>query len=345
MVLAWAAFFAVEGTAVSAYHLEDDHEIIRITADLRTRSFLEVAGSWVRNDIRFRPVYYTHRVAQARVFGDDFRAWGIYTTALGAATFVLLYVTLRWLRFPRLAALAFAFFSLCGEQLGIWWRIGPNETVGMFCLAVACVGLARWSVTGSCGWRALFWLGSVLASLSKESFVAVLPALVLAAAWSLVVERGYTWRTALVACIPDACILGATAVAEALLIVLVFGTERMGYAGVQGITLHRFWVAAIHLLGLPEELTMAGLVVLYLLVARSGRRRALQALVPGLVLAAYVIGTQAFVYAKSGLYERYRVPGALAAALLVACLVRGVASAARPGADETSSPAERRRTR
>lgn len=58
-----------------------------------------------------------------------------------------------------------------------------------------------------------------------------------------------------------------------------------------------------------------------------------------------MIGTQAFVYAKSGLYERYRVPGALAAALLVACLVRSVASAARPAADETSSPAERRRAR
>ncbi len=139
VLLAWAVFFAVKGTAVSAYHLDDDHEILRLAAELRGGSFPEVLWRWVRDDVRFRPVYYSHRVAEAWAFGDDFRAWGIYTAALGAAVFASLYVALRWLRFPPLAALAFAFFSLCGDQFAIWWRIGPNETIGMACLSVACL--------------------------------------------------------------------------------------------------------------------------------------------------------------------------------------------------------------
>jgi len=70
MLLAWGTFFAAERTASRGYHLEDDHEILRMAADLRNGSFPEVVGSWLANDVRFRPVYYVHRIAEALVFGE-----------------------------------------------------------------------------------------------------------------------------------------------------------------------------------------------------------------------------------------------------------------------------------
>ncbi len=333
MLAAWVVFFAVKGTVGPGYHLMDDHEILRLAAELRHGSTLEVARSWATADLatRFRPLYVVHRVAEARVFADDLRSWGLYTTALGAVTFVLLYVALRWLRFPPLGSLAFAFFGLCGPQAAIWWRLGPNETVGMACLAIACVGLARWSLTGSRAWRAVLWAGAVLASLSKESFVAMLPALLLAAVWAVVVQRRTTWRSALAACAPEAALLGALLVLESAVIVFAVGTDRIGYAGVQGVGLRQVLVAATRLVGWPEVLTLAGLGVVALLGTPRARGSP-RDLVAGLAFAGLAVGGQAFVYAKSGLSERYLVPGALAVALLLACLVRGAAGPEQAGA-------------
>jgi hypothetical protein len=340
MLAAWVVFFAVKGTVGPGYHLMDDHEILRLAAELRHGSTLEVARSWVTADLatRFRPLYVVHRVAEARVFADDLRSWGLYTTALGAVTFVLLYVALRWLHFPPLGSLAFAFFGLCGPQAAIWWRLGPNETVGMACLALACVGLARWSLTGSWAWRLVLWAGAVLASLSKESFVAMLPALLLAAVWAVVVQRRTTWRAALAACVPEAALLGALLVLESAAILFAVGTDRIGYAGVEGVGLRAVLVAAAKLVGWPEVLALAGLGAVVLLGTPRARRSPRDP-IAGLALACLAVGGQAFVYAKSGLSERYLVPGALAVALLLACLVRGAAgpeqvapSASRGGA-------------
>ena len=339
IALAWVAWFAATGTIQSGYHLVDDHEIVRIASDLRSRPDLDVLREWLVRDLgfRFRPLYVVHRVAEARVFGDDFTAWGLYTAFLGVTCSVLLYLSMRRLRFPRVAALVFAFFALCGPQASIWWRLGPNETVGMVALSVGLLGLAGWSRTGSRRSRLLFWVGAALASLCKESFVALLPALALANVWSVVAQRGVSWRQASATCRPDLAILAALLVTESALIVFVVGTDDIGYAGVQGLTLHQVWKAVNQLVGGSELLALAAIAAFALALGRNvgpgwpWRRRDL---LVALELAALLIASQALLYGKSGLHERYLVPGSLAVALLLALAVRTVQELFRAGRAE-----------
>ncbi len=338
---AWIAFFAFGGTIGSDYHLLDDHEILRIVADLRTHSFLEALPRWLGEDLalRFRPFYFVHRLAEAALFRDDLRLWALYTAVLAPATSTLLYLALRSLRFAPLPALAFAFFGMCGEQAAIWWRLGPNETIGMVCLAVGLLGLARWTLTDAPAWRAAFWAGTILASLSKESFVALLPALALAAVWAVAWQRRATWRGSAAACAPDLVVLAVVFTIEALVIVLVVGTEKIGYAGARGVTPAQVWTAATRLLGWQEAATLGGLAALAAVSRALGQwrlpatwRDCVALAAPGLVLSVVVIGGQAFLYAKSGLFERYRAPGALVFAFLAAILLRPAASSCRdPG--------------
>lgn len=391
---AWAAWFAAAGTIGSGFHLADDHEIVSLAAELRARPFLAVLRDWVLADIqaRFRPLYVVHRAAEVAVLGEDLRAWGLYTAGLLALTSVVLYLAVRRLGFPVAAALAFAFFSLCGSQAAIGWRLGPNETIGMPLLALGLWGLAAWSRGGAPWGRAVFWAGAVGASLCKESFVALLPALAAAAPWSLVAQRARTWRDAARTCVPDLLVLGGALGVEALIIVLGVGTERTGYAGLGGVTVGRAGAAAARLLDAEEARALAQLLTLgwvaawlsapdrargamrvalmsvvaaalansaagdrallpsppqavalallfaagwALAWARGERRwrwrwpwRAAQA-VPAAALAALVIGGQAIVYAKPGIWERYLLPGSLATAFLLAGLVRGVCAQAR----------------
>lgn len=343
LVSAWVAFFAATGTIGSGYHLSDDHEILRIISDLRHASYLDVLGRWAVNDlaIRFRPLYFVHRIAEAAILGDDLRSWGVYTAALGVATSLLLYLALRWLRFPPLASLAFVFFSLAGRQGCIWWWLGPNETIGMVFLAVGLLGLARWSLTGSWAWRVLFWAGTLLASLSKESFVAILPALAFATVWSVVWQRGQTWRRAAATCAPELAGLAAVLLAEALVITLFVGVDSIGYAGVSGVTPQRIWKAMEKLLPRRETRTLLLLGVLLWLVgslARSKSSHRLVAAAPPVFLGILVLGSQAFLYAKPGVLERYLVPGAMGGAFLVACILSSLSgySACSPAGDPES---------
>jgi len=338
---AWVVFFVRAATIGSGYHLVDDHEILRILADLRTSSLWGTIPRWVAGDlnIRFRPFYFVHRITETAVFGDRLGWWSLYTAALAPVTSILLYCALRTLRFGVLAALTFAILALFGEQACIWWRLGPNETIGMVCLAVALFGMARWARTGSLAYRVVFWIGAILASLSKESFVATLPAVALTCVCAVAWHRHVNWRATLAACLPEVVGFTTVFVLEGWVIVFFVGTEKIGYAGVKGITVGQVWVAATQLVRPREALTLLALAVVAI-----GARYATRSSAPDRdrewfawggpsFIAALVVASQAVLYARSGLWERYQAPGTLAVALLAACLAQA-ATSRHPGAED-----------
>jgi hypothetical protein len=341
IVVAWAAFFAHVRTIGAGYHLQDDHEILRITAELRGASFIHVAWQWIERDlsIRLRPLYYLHRVGEAAVFGDRLAAWSVYNALLAVLTAALLYLALRTWRFPILAALAFPFLGLVGYQTAIWWRLGPAETVGMACLSVALLGLARWSVGGRLAWRAVFWAGAALASLSKESFTLLLPALAVGAVWSAYASRAVGLLAAVRTCLPDLAILGALLAGELAAIFLSVGTEQLGYAGVRGVTLAEVAAAAAQLLRPEERSALVALAVLGCATRGwAGIRAAGPAAMALAVVGAGVIGSQALLYARSGIGEHYLAPGTLGFALAAAC---GVRWAVGPSGEVAAAPRPR----
>lgn len=319
----WICLHALTGTVTSGYHFQDDHEILRASADLEAHGFATLATRWVAHDLthRFRPLYYIHRLGEAAVLGDHRSAWAIYTAGLGILSSSLLYLAFTLLRFSTLEALGFAFFSLVGVQGAIWWRLGPNETLGMSLLSPTLFALAWHARTGSRTARALISPLAVLTSLCKESFVLLIPALLFACIWIERKGRTTTWRDAAWRWRAEIAGLSAVVLGELLFIRFVVGTEGIGYAGVEGITgakvlasgwtitkFARLWVVILALV------TLAGLA--------SRSLASLRAMLPAFALGTLIIAPQAILYAKSGVFERYHLPGILGVTFLLSWCLR-----------------------
>lgn len=319
--LLWALLLVSSGAVVAGYHLVDDHEIVRIVAELRDGTPWTVASRWIARDLtfRFRPLYFAHRVAESAVFGEAFVAWGMYTAALGIACSALLYAALRAVAFTPVESVVFAFFALAGEQAAVWWRLGPNETIGMVFLAATALAIGRHARTGSLAARMSFVAAAAAASLCKESFILAIPALLLAYVWAWRATHDASWVDALRRALPEATVLLVGLVAELVFIKLRVGTD-IGYAGVGAMHVSRVLQTAWHITRFGGLWWI--IVALAVVAAAGGLRPLLATAPPAVVLFALVVGPQAILYEKSGVVERYYLPGVLAPAFAVALCLR-----------------------
>jgi hypothetical protein len=211
-------YFLFGPTLQAQLALVDDHEIIR---------FISPEGSlWnvLESDLhrgRFRPLYYSFRFAEIILFGTNPQAWHIATISFGVLTCFLLYLAARKVGADIFSASLFAsMFAMTGSLAEIWYRLGPNETLGMLLLALSIWAIAN-AVRRVSPW---FWDGlaltaMALAGLTKESFVLVIPALLLLR-WTLQCWiHQETWRQAF--CTLQRLMVGGLLVFVAEMVILI----------------------------------------------------------------------------------------------------------------------------
>ena len=77
--LFWFGLFFYSGTFTSGYHFIDDQDIISLNAKINNTSFLYTAKNYITFDLnwRFRPFWSLHRVAEIKLFGTNFKMFGI----------------------------------------------------------------------------------------------------------------------------------------------------------------------------------------------------------------------------------------------------------------------------
>ncbi|MBE7552037.1 MAG: hypothetical protein HS126_13290 [Anaerolineales bacterium] len=188
-------FFLFGPTLQAQLALVDDHEIIRFNSP--EGSLWKVLETDLQRG-RFRPLYYSFRFAEIILFGTNPQAWHIATISFGVLTCFLLYLAARKLDADIFSASLFApMFVMTGSLAEIWYRLGPNETLGMVVLA-----LSIWAIANAARrvspwfWDGLALTAMALAGLTKESFVLVIPALLLLR-WTLQCWiHQETWRQA-----------------------------------------------------------------------------------------------------------------------------------------------------
>jgi hypothetical protein len=188
--LLWFGILMGTGTLSSGYHLTDDQDLLRIGADLAGTTLGREIRIFLKGifapALRFRPVFELHRRVMTVVLGTDFTAWSIYFGILAVLTSFFLFLFLRKTGFSIVEALLFAVLTLLGEQAALWWKLGTNETIGMFILSLALLFMAL--SVDSTGkkkkilYETLFIFFTILASWCKESFILMIPALV---AWKI----------------------------------------------------------------------------------------------------------------------------------------------------------------
>ena len=308
------------GTITSGYHMTDDQEILRILDTLSTKSYGETTVSFIKGDldIRYRPVYFVHRIAQASLFGTNFPAWSVYTVVLCVLTFGFFYQACRNLRYSIAEGILFLSITFLGPQMAIWWRLGPNETIGMFFLSLTFYFLSknrsRYALNS-----AFFAVSLILASLSKESFTIIIPAVVLYKIWVDKETFQISWRLAFrknrMVLLPLLVMIF-----NLYMIIFVVGTNKIGYAGVD----KDFFSKISQVWEVLKKLKIYFLILaICLIVALAATRlkvkqsKTLRHLATPLLVFLLITMPNVALYAKSGMTERYFLPATVGFALVL----------------------------
>ena len=334
--LSWFSLLYFTGSLTSGYHLLDDHEVLTISQQMKAVGFWKALQYWVIKDfsIRFRPVNYFYLISKIYIFNADFFLMSLYTALLAVLTSTFLYAAARKFRFSIFESVAFTLLTLLGHQSAIWWRLGPAETFGMFFLSITFYLM---SITTRPGKRTLaltlFYIFLVLMSWSKESFIVIIPALVYLHLFGKM--QKFSLRKLMTRGLP--MVAPALLLLIEVAIILKIGTNQIKYAGmVSSIDelldgLGRIFLNASVLLHWWQVLFL--LVILWIFSStrdfkklQSRFRIKVAFATRWFIFALLVVTSNVFLYAKSGMEERYLVPATMGLAILFVALVRSVGS-------------------
>lgn len=172
------------GTLTSGYHLADDHEIVLINKRFQDGTygwntiFQKGILGYFNKDIRFRPFYLTMRMLCIYLLGTNYLVWSIWVGMEIVLSIVVAYYIARGLGANFIFAGLVALLIVTGEQGEIWWRLGPQEPLGLV-LCLICMWLIQKFEKEPKIIHGIMIVGTAfLMAASKESFTLLLPAMI-----------------------------------------------------------------------------------------------------------------------------------------------------------------------
>jgi hypothetical protein len=330
----WFGVFQLTGILTSGFHLTDDHEIVLFNDLLKNQSVFSLIEEQVKIDLatRFRPTYYAHRILVTSLIGTNQIAWAIYYCFLGVFTSFFLYLALRKVGFTLLESLLFPLFAFLGEQTAVWWRLGTAETLGMLFASLAMY-FASSSYNQKNTWVAavLFLCFAILASLSKESFILFLPALLF---WKIWVERQKNWQKAIKTNLLFVLFLGIVALIEIYFIQSQTNAQNTIFS-VSNAEDDSFR-NRILLYMLNKVLTFNQLHILFIVFVgilafaisddfKNAKHRltlVLKDFFPILIFVLLILIPQFVLYSRTDLYERYLIPTTISLGFFAVTLIQ-----------------------
>lgn len=327
LILFVVLFLSVTRTLNSGYHFVDDHEVIRMKNDLKTSTFSEVSKNWVKEDLqtngRFRPFYYVHRVAEAKILSSDFFLWSLYTSLLYCFTLICFYSGARKLRFSIAESIVVLVVTFVGSQSAVWWRLGPGESLGMFLLSLSFYFMAA-SLNGkNFNIKNLFFVFFlIIASLTKESFLLIIPAMIVFKIWN---DKVILWKS-LRESVMKNLILAIPAGVLAYELYYIKFHVGISYSGLDTRLIANVLAAiitALHFFTTYINLVIAGIILLSVGIYYT-RKLPVKFSLEVIVFFILVIAPNIILYSKSGMVERYLLPSTFALGILIASFIRGI---------------------
>lgn len=173
LLLFWQALLA-NFYIVEDHHLYDGH--VTSLSDWIRRITIDIDGYQ-----RFRPGYWLYIILGGKLFGTNPHLWHAAALSWGVFTCYFFYIALR--KFGADIASSFIFvllLVLSGNQNWIWFNLIPQETIGMLLTALAVWSIAHASQRSQISrWDVLALTAMAVAGFVKESFVLLIPALLL----------------------------------------------------------------------------------------------------------------------------------------------------------------------
>lgn len=171
------------GTLTSGYHLVDDHEFLKWTYQIKCQN----QGLWkiIKQESakefinRYRPLYIVIRILLCKVFGINLTKYSLLKALETWCTCVCLYYCGKLLGADKVYSFLFAVMSLLGYQSAVWWKLGTHEIQGTLLFAAGFYCMLKWLLEKKWGWAAGSIVLFFIMCNYKESFILLLPFLML----------------------------------------------------------------------------------------------------------------------------------------------------------------------
>lgn len=319
-------FLFLTKTVISGYHFVDDHEVVKIKSELRSTSLIDVTTKWVKEDMfgnaRFRPAYYVHRVLETKLFGSDFLLWSLYNGVLCCLALIFSYIGTRNLKFTIGESIAFLIIAFVGPQSSVWWRLGPVESLSMVFLSLSYYFLSRtqhrrkYLIN-----NLLFILFLILASLTKESFLIVIQAMILFKIWN---DKNCIWYSLKESIVKNLILIVPLLVMfiELYIIKFYIGTEYSRLEANFFDNIPSILSTTVRFIKTYLNLVIAGILVI--IVGLYYKKRPGKLDILPVVFFLMIIVPNIILYAKSGLEERYLLPASFGLGIFVVSIIKSI---------------------
>ncbi|MBF0493900.1 MAG: phospholipid carrier-dependent glycosyltransferase [Candidatus Omnitrophica bacterium] len=340
----FAALFVFTGILFSGFHFKDDIGILTGEKALQNTSFPQFLRQAVSEDlsVRFRPLRMIERAVEIKLFGSNFPLWYGYNCLMGIFCAYFLYLFARTVKFSFSSALLFPAFTLLGQQSVIWGRSSLSEPIGMFFLSLSllCMAKSVHSETDRSRYNGLFLLFFVLSALSKESFLLLLPALVFWKVWLFGSRNDLSFKESL-AKNKILVLVTSLMMLAGLSVIFLIGPAKEPNSGIcANSPMLRFIVSPIHSLRdmkfsvlFLSDYTAFLVILLGVFLMMEAHLRDEESLAIAriirvarnyggklVVLFLLIIVPQFVIYSRTGLQNRFALPGFIAFAYALAYL-------------------------
>ncbi len=165
------------------YFMTDDHFISHTYDIINKDGFFASLKYWFGHEVnyvsRMRFFYRTTLCCQTWLFGLDWGVWNFMRFLSSFLCFTLFYKGFHNLSRHYGISILLGLYILFGPQCNIFQRFGPSERYGIIMLGFGFYFLCQYISTSRFKFIVLSLLACLLSSLSKESFILVIPSLAL----------------------------------------------------------------------------------------------------------------------------------------------------------------------
>lgn len=326
-LLVWVFVFATH-TLFSGFHLSDDQILISFNDHLHKQSFFSAAYWEIKDDlfIRFRPLAIFYYVTLAKWPYPNFTLIAFLVSLQAILTCYFFYRFARYLKCGIVLSFLFPLFVLCGNQGVIFWRNCINETFAMFLLSISFFYLGK-ILNCKNGQRKnlfLFCLFLLLSTLTKESFIILVPAVLFLKLWqeSLHLKKEFFFSAKQNI---KLIIFFTIVVITEIAIIFYYKNQSnrfIEYVGVDEntfklsnlfISLVRLWITKGYLI-----IVLPAMAYILFVKNKYNHNKDIRSFfLPLALLFLFITIPQILLYSKSLIFERYLLPGTLAGALAV----------------------------
>jgi len=183
------AIFRYSESFNKGYNAIEDYAIIETNQALETKSFVSVYEDLMKMELdghkRIRPMWVFYFLTSVKLFGFNLLLLNIYIVLLCIITSFILFKFCKNIGFSSIQSYLFAFLTLIGPATIIYSRPPDAEIIGMLLLSITLFFLSKsiFSPKNQLFYKACFVIFILFTSLSKESFLILVPSILILYIW------------------------------------------------------------------------------------------------------------------------------------------------------------------